>query len=314
MGETGRPNMTSYFVDELKAGVERRDTPCAVGIDPLWERFSPALLRELGWGVSGPASAEEGAHGLERFGALVVEAVHDLVPAVKFQMAYYEVYGSLGIRALEANAAAAREAGLLVILDGKRGDIGATSEAYARAYLSRSPLSPLQGDALTLAPYLGTDSVDPFIEVARVTGRGLFVCAKTSNPGGALVQDVAQDGRTVYERVAAYVDEAGAAVMGECGYSNVGIVVGVSAAEPARALRERFPRLLFLMPGLGAQGGDAEILRQVVDAEGFGALVPASRSVLYPHLFGHTTEDPQTAVRTACQALIAETAAALRAA
>lgn len=304
--------MTSYFVDELKAGVELRGTPCAVGIDPLWERFSPALLGDLGWGETGPGSAEEGADGLERFGALVIDAVHDLVPAVKFQMAYYEVYGSYGIRALERNVAAAREAGLLVILDGKRGDIGATSEAYARAYLSGAPTSPLYADALTLAPYLGTDSVDPFIEVARKSGRGLFVCAKTSNPGGALVQDVTQDGSTVYERVADYVDQAGASVLGECGYSNVGIVVGVTAAAPARALRERFPRLLFLMPGLGAQGGDAEILRQVVDPEGFGALVPASRSVLYPHLFGSTASDPKTAVRTACQALIQETAEALR--
>lgn len=304
--------MTSYFIDELKAGVERCGTPCAVGIDPLWERFSPTLLADLGWGERGPESAEDGADGIERFGDLVIGAVHDLVPAVKFQMAYYELYGWRGMRALEANVAAARAAGLLAILDGKRGDIGATSEAYARAYLSGSPLSPLQGDALTLAPYLGTDSIDPFIAVARETGRGLFVCAKTSNRGGALVQDVSADGRTVYERVAAYVDEAGAAVMGECGYSNVGIVVGVTAAEPARALRERFPRLLFLMPGLGAQGGDAEILRQVVDSGGFGALVPASRSVLYPHLFGSTTKDPRTAIREACQALIHETAAALR--
>lgn len=303
--------MTSLFVDELKAGVERLGTPCAVGIDPLWERFSPALLEDLGWGEAGPGSAEEGADGLERFGALVIGAVHDLVPAVKFQMAYYEVYGSYGVRALERNVAAAREAGLLVVLDGKRGDIGATSEAYARAYLSGSPASPLQADALTLAPYLGTDSVDPFIEVARPTGRGLFVCAKTSNPGGSLVQDVRQDGRTVYQRVAEYVDRAGAAVMGACGYSNVGIVVGVTAAAPARALRERFPRLLFLMPGLGAQGGDAEILRRVVDREGFGALVPASRSVLYPHLFGATASDPGTAIRTACEALVQETAKAL---
>lgn len=303
--------MTSTFVDELKAGMERRGTPCAVGIDPLWERFSPDLVRALGWGEGGPATAEQGAQGLARFGALVVEAVADLVPAVKFQMAYYEVYGSLGIRALEENVATAREAGLLVILDGKRGDIGATSEAYARAYLSGSPLSPLQADALTLAPYLGTDSVDPFIEVARRTGRGLFVCAKTSNPGGALVQDVSADGRPVYQRVAAYADEAGAAFLGACGYSNVGIVVGVTAAGPARALRESFPRLVFLMPGLGAQGGDAEILRQVVDRDGFGAVVPASRSVLYPHLYGPAAADPRTAIRTACQALIAETAAAL---
>lgn len=302
--------MGSTFVDELKAGVERRGTPCAVGIDPLWERFSPALLADLGWAEAGPGSAEEGGAGLARFGALVIDAVHDLVPAVKFQMAYYEVYGSHGIRALEENVAAARDAGLLVILDGKRGDIGATSEAYARAYLSGAPTSPLYADALTLAPYLGTDSVDPFIEVARTTGRGLFVCAKTSNRGGALVQDVTQDGKAVYERVAEYADRAGAAVMGECGYSNVGIVVGATAAPPARALRERFPRLLFLVPGLGAQGGDAEILRQVVDREGFGALVPASRSVLYPHLFGDSAEDPKTAIRTACQALIQETAAA----
>lgn len=303
--------MTGTFVDELKERVERRGTPCAVGIDPLWERFAPALLRELEWGERGPESAEEGADGLELFGALVIEAVHDLVPAVKLQMAYYEVYGSYGIRALEANVAAARDAGLLVILDGKRGDIGATSEAYARAYLSGSPTSPLQADALTLVPYLGTDSVDPFVQVARRTGRGVFVCAKTSNPGGSLVQDVTQDGRTVYERVARYVDEAGATAMGQCGYSNVGLVVGVTAPAPARALRERFPRLLFLMPGLGAQGGDAEILRQVVDPEGFGALVPASRSVTYPHLFGAAAEDPKTAIRTACQALIKATAAAL---
>ncbi len=300
--------MTRHFVDQLAAGFEARGTPCAVGIDPLWERFSPALRRDLG---EAPESALEAAAGFERFGALVIDAVADLVAAVKFQIAYYEVYGSAGLAALERSIAAARQAGLLVIVDAKRGDIGATSEAYARAFLSGSPLSPLSGDALTLSPYLGSDSIEPFVEVARATGRGLFVCAKTSNPGGSLVQDVAQDGRTVYERVARFVAEAGADLVGDCGYSNLGIVVGATAAAPARALRRLVPGTIFLMPGLGAQKGDAAILREVVDEAGLGAVVAASRSVTYPHLFGAADSDPKTAIRTACRELIAQVDAAL---
>lgn len=300
--------MTTDFADQLAAGIEARGTPCAVGIDPLWERFSPALKRELG---EVPESAGQAADGLERFGALVIDAIADLVPAVKFQIAYYEIYGSAGLAALERSIAAARRAGLLVIVDGKRGDIGATSQAYARAYLGGSPLSPLGGDALTLSPYLGTDSIEPFVEVCRTTRRGLFVCAKTSNPGGALVQDVAQDGRTVYERVARFVAKAGADLVGACGYSSVGIVVGATAPGPARALRRLVPKTPFLMPGLGAQKGDAAVLREVVDEGGLGAVVAASRSVTFPHLFGDAPADAKTAIRAACRAFIGQVAAAL---
>ncbi len=300
--------MTTDFIDRLAEGIQARGTPCAVGIDPLWERFSPALRRELGEAPESPAQA--GA-GLERFGALVIDAVADLVAAVKFQIAYYEVYGSAGLAALERSIAAARAAGLLVIVDAKRGDIGATSEAYARAFLSGSALSPLGGDALTLSPYLGSDSIEPFVELCRTTRRGLFVCAKTSNPGGALVQDVTQDGRTVYERVAAFVAEAGSGLVGACGYSNLGIVVGATAAGPARALRRLVPGTVFLMPGLGAQKGDAAILREVVDEAGLGAVVAASRSVTFPHLVGEAPDDPRTAIRAACRAFIEQVAAAL---
>ena len=301
--------MSASFVDRLAEGMQAKGAPCAVGIDPLWERFSPALRREVG---ESPEDAAQAAAGLERFGALVVDAVADLVAAVKFQIAYYEIYGSAGLAALERSIAAASAAGLLVIVDAKRGDIGATSQAYARAFLSGSPLSPLGGDALTLSPYLGSDSIEPFAALCRETGRGLFVCAKTSNPGGALVQDVTQDGRTVYERVAGFVAEAGEELMGTCGYSNLGIVVGATAAGPARALRRQVPKTVFLMPGLGAQKGDAAILREIVDGEGLGAVVAASRSVTFPHLFGDAPGDPKTAIRAACRAFIEQVAQALR--
>ena len=188
--------MTS-FADRLCAAIADKDAPCVVGLDPVLEYVPDEFLRDCG--LSRAGDLEEQARILEAYCLLTLEAVHDLVPAVKPQMAYFELYGSYGMRALERCIETAHAMGLLVLLDGKRGDIGSTSRAYADAYLARMPSRPWEVDCLTLNPYLGADSLEPFVDVALQHDKGLFVCVRTSNPGADITQlQQTADGRLLY--------------------------------------------------------------------------------------------------------------------
>jgi orotidine-5'-phosphate decarboxylase len=235
--------------------------PLCVGIDP-----HPGLLDA--WELPRDAA------GVERFGRTVVEALADRVAVLKPQSAFFERYGSRGIAALERTIAAARAAGALVIADVKRGDIGSTVEGYAAAYLD--PAAPLCCDAMTASPYLGIDSLAPLVATAHEHGNGVFVLALTSNPEGAQVQRaLTADGRTVAQSV---LDAVGELNAGYAPYGSVGVVVGATLGETGHDLsRLNGP---FLAPGLGAQGGTAQSLRQVFGA-GAGAVLPSvSREVL----------------------------------
>jgi orotidine-5'-phosphate decarboxylase len=191
------------------------------------------------------------------------------------------------MRALERCIETAREMGLLVLLDGKRGDIGSTSRAYAEAYLARTPKRAFEVDCLTLNPYLGADSLAPFVDVALANDKGLFVCVRTSNPGADATQLVeARDGRFVYEVVADLVRDFDAPSIGERGFGSIGAVVGATQPEAAARLRARLPHTLFLVPGYGAQGGSLDAVRACFDADGQGALVNSSRAVMFPARFG----------------------------
>jgi len=210
------------------------------------------------------------------------------VPAVKLQSAFYELLGVPGLRALLETVRAARAAGLLVILDAKRGDIASTAAAYAEALLGeldwRGQARPAIGaDAATVSPYLGGDSLEPWVDVCRRHGKGIFVLARTSNPGSADLQSLGlAGGGTVDERVASMVDRLGEGQVGAAGYSSVGAVVGATFPADAARLRRLMPRAIFLLPGYGAQGGGAEGLAACFDRDGLGALVSASRSITYP--------------------------------
>ncbi len=258
------------FADRLNEAVAGKNSRLVVGIDP-----NPELLP--------PAAEGKSIHErVDYFGRRIIEAVCEEAAAVKFQSAFYELLGSSGVTTLEKHLAYAGDIGLLTILDAKRGDIGHTAGAYAAAYLG--PDAPFAADALTVSPYLGKDSIGPFVETAKEAGRGLFVLVKTSNPGSKDFQDlITTDGKTLYLKVAEVVAELGKADLGDCGYSSVGAVCGATYPELLAELRDAMPAQIFLIPGVGAQGGSVESLGPAFDDQGFGALVVAARSIIYAY-------------------------------
>ena len=294
-----------HFADRVCAAVDATGSPVVVGLDPRPESLPPHLLaacrEEFGDTVQAIGEA------FWRFNRGIIDAARDVVPAVKPQLAFYERYGIAGLQAYARTAAYAREAGLLVIADGKRNDIGATASAYAEAYLGASPApGDFDADALTVNPFLGRDGVQPFIDQADLNGRGVFVLVRTSNPSAADVQDLQVDGRPLYERIGELVESWGEKSRGRNGYSCVGAVVGATWPEQAARLRDLMPYTLFLVPGYGAQGAGAADVARCFDAHGHGALVNASRSIIYawrsaPYAERYAEADYGAAAREAAQ-------------
>jgi orotidine-5'-phosphate decarboxylase len=246
------------FSDRLAEAVERRRSQLVVGLDPVLARLPAAVDGDV-----------------EAFCFGIVDAVAGHAVAVKPQSAFFEALGHEGVRSFERVCAYARASGLLVIADVKRGDIGSTARAYAEAYI---PLA----DAVTVNPYLGRDSLEPFAEVCLREAAGLFCLVKTSNPGGADVQDLRlEDGRLLWHRVAELVRELGEQLVGEGGMSSVGAVLGATFPSDVAEARRLLPQTPFLLPGVGAQGGRLEDLRAAFAAGPASALVSASRSVIY---------------------------------
>jgi orotidine-5'-phosphate decarboxylase len=216
----------------------------------------------------------------------VLVAVADLVPAVKPQLAFFEQYGVAGFQAFENTIRAAKQRGLLVIADGKRNDISSTAEAYANAYLGAAGAdcdAVFDCDALTVTPYLGRDSLVPFVEACKKHRKGLFVVLKTSNPGSKDFEDqpLEATGRPLYEKIAGVLNELGDGLVGESGYSSVGAVIGATFPEEGRRLRSLMPSALILVPGYGAQGGSAKAAAECFNDDGLGAIVNSSRGITY---------------------------------
>jgi len=249
-----------------------------VGLDPRVDRL-PEELRPATPSVKGTA------HAVMAFNRAVVDAVADLVVGVKVQVAFYEQLGCAGMNAYASTIRYAREKGMIVIGDAKRNDIASTAAAYAAAHLGTpdgaDEVDDFLVDAVTVNPYLGSDGVRPFVEAAAANGRGLFVLVKTSNPSSCEVQDLDCDGATVYERVAELVAEWGSEHRGHSGYSLVGAVCGATFPEELGRLRELMPCAPLLVPGFGAQGADVDDIIGAFDTEGLGAVVNASRGVIY---------------------------------
>lgn len=283
------------FGDRLADAVERSASTLCVGLDPRIEFLPPAVITGLKPGSSGRA------RGFERFCMQVIDAVSDEAVAVKPQVACFEALGGYGLTALERVCAHARAAGLLVVADAKRGDIGSTSSAYAQAWLQGRDGQPPCADALTVNPYLGGDALEPFLRACG-DGAGLFVLARTSNPGGADVQQLElAAGGTVWEHIAGLIDEWGRPYVGGSGLSAVGAVVGATHPEAVARARELMPSAPFLLPGVGAQGGRAEDLAPAFANHPAGGLVVAARSVIYA--WRERGGDWQQAVRTAAAEL-----------
>jgi orotidine-5'-phosphate decarboxylase len=269
-----------------------------LGLDPDPSRLWPdAIRRAASAPAAAPASAGAGAgdpavraaRAVAAHCALAIEATADECVAVKLQVACFERLGAAGWSVLAETVALAHDHGLLVIADAKRGDVDVTAVAYAQAFLGETPspygsIPGLGADAMTVNPLLGRDSLEPFVTTARDHGRGLFVLVRTSNPGAADVQERAlADGSAVSEHLAELVVEIGAGGIGSSGLSDVGAVVGATAPERLAALRERMPHAVFLLPGVGAQGGSVDQLAPAFACGAAGGLIAASRGIVAAH-------------------------------
>lgn len=271
--------MLSNFSVSLAEKIRERRTPVLVGLDPRFASLPPAFTTERN-----AADFQAVADAYREFCCGVIDVVSALVAAVKPQAAFFEEAGPAGMQALGEVIHYARRAGLLVILDGKRNDIGTTATAYARAYLGAPPLSPWGADALTVSPYLGGDSLAPFVEVAAERNAGVFILVKTSNPGGGLFQDLVVENGRVYEHVADYVEElAKQTATSQVELGIVGAVVGATYPQQLAELRQRMRHAWFLVPGFGAQGGAAKDVSAAFTADGLGAIINNSRGIIFAH-------------------------------
>ena len=288
--------MKTHFADRLLEAVQQKQVPACVGLDPLVERFPAKLLREHHIATTEDGHIEPGTPGekitaaLGHFGREVLRTIAPLVPVVKINIAFFERYYADGIRVYGELVRCAHELGLLVIGDVKRADIGHSATQYAHAHLGEIPpwvgTGILNPDAVTVNPYFGFDAIRPFVEVGMGSGRGLFVLVQTSNESAPEIQDLAlADGSTVSEHVARRVHawSAEGDRLGVCGYRLIGAVVSPRDAASTARLRALMPHAVFLVPGFGAQGRTVEDVAPCFKPDGTGALVTASRSVIYAH-------------------------------
>ena len=276
--DTGTAVSTAVFADRLAEAVARKRSQLVVGLDPRLELL-PVELR--GEAVLGRAEA---ASACTRFCCGVIDAVGPYVVGVKPQLAFFEALGAEGAQAFEEVCEFAREAGLLVIADGKRGDIASTSRAYAAAYLEpRDGGRPPLADALTVNPYVGEDALEPFFAASRRHGAGVFCLVKTSNPAGKLQDLPLSDERPLWQHVARLVGDWGEALVGECGLSSVGTIVGATHPREVGETRRIAPKAVMLLPGIGVQGGTPADVARAFTSGPASALVAVSRSLTYAY-------------------------------
>ena len=272
------------MIRNLIEQITKKEAPIVVGLDPMLG-FIPEQITKQAFADFGE-TLEGAAQAVWEFNRAIVDAVHDLVPAVKPQVAMYEQFGLPGMEAFQKTVSYCQEKGLIVIGDVKRGDIGSTSAAYAAAHLGTvqvgsQTFAPFHEDFATVNPYLGSDGIEPFIKVCSEHGKGIFVLVKTSNPSSGEFQDRLIDGRPLYELVGEQVERWGEQCLEEgCGYTNVGAVVGATYPKMGEVLRALMPHTFILVPGYGAQGASGSDLKVFFDKDGLGAIVNSSRGII----------------------------------
>ena len=260
------------------------DNPTVAGLDPKLE-YVPTYIREKYEAQYGK-TLEAAAEALYEFNTGLIDALCDVVPAVKPQMAYYEMYGWQGVRTFDRTVKYAQEKGMYVITDGKRNDIGATMEAYATGHLGLTDvdgqsIAAFDADALTVNGYLGSDGIDPLLKVCAAQDKGIFVLVKTSNKSSGELQNLLlEGGESIYGRMGCMCDQWGKELPGKYGFTGVGAVVGATYPEQLTELRREHPSIFFLVPGYGAQGGGAQGLVGAFNQDGLGAVVNSSRAIM----------------------------------
>lgn len=270
------------MIQKLIEGIKRTKAPIVVGLDPMMS-YIPEHIQKKAFAEFGE-TLEGAAEAVWQYNKGIVDAVCDLVPAVKPQIAMYEQFGIEGLKAFEKTVTYCQEKGLVVIGDIKRGDIGSTSEAYAVGHLGKVQVgshsySGFHEDFVTVNPYLGSDGVKPFMKICKEEKKGLFILVKTSNPSSGEFQDRLVDGRPLYELVGEQVAAWGEELMGDT-YSYVGAVVGATYPEMGKTLRKIMPKSFILVPGYGAQGGKGADLVHFFNDDGLGAIVNSSRGII----------------------------------
>ncbi len=302
--------------DRLCEAILEKENPTVAGLDPKLA-FVPNFIKEASFQKYGQ-TLEGAADALLTFNKGLIDALYDIVPAVKPQCAYYEMYGWQGVKALHDTIAYAKEKGLFVITDGKRNDIGTTMEAYAAAHLGEvsveeSVFAPFDGDALTVNGYLGSDGINPLLPICKEKDKGIFVLVKTSNPSSGELQDQMIADNTVYRTMGDMCEQWGEDTRGAHGYSAVGAVVGATYPAQLGELRQALPHTMFLVPGYGAQGGGAKDVVPAFDKRGLGASINSSRAIMCAYKKGEwKEEDYAAAARAEAIRMRDEIAAALK--
>ncbi|HEY9060419.1 MAG TPA: orotidine-5'-phosphate decarboxylase [Pseudobacteroides sp.] len=273
------------FIDLLIDSIKEKDNPTVVGLDPKMD-FIPQFIKQKAFKEHG-VNLKGASQAIIEFNKGLIDALYDIVPAVKPQLAYYEMYGIEGLVAFNETVKYAKEKGMIVIADGKRNDIGSTAESYSAGFLGKTIISEdvtqpiFDVDALTVNPYLGVDGIKPFMDDCKKYNKGIFVLVKTSNKSSGQLQDILTDkGKSIYEIVAELVEDWGKSLRGKYGYSSVGAVVGATYPNQAKILRKAMKHAYILVPGYGAQGGTARDVAHSFNGDGLGAIVNASRSIM----------------------------------
>lgn len=270
-------------LDRLIEKITEKQNPTVAGLDPKLD-FVPQYLKDRAFSKYGE-TLKGAAKALWWFNKGLIDALWDVIPAIKPQAAYYEMYGYAGMKTLYKTQEYAKNKGLFVITDAKRNDIGTTMEAYAAAHLGEVAVGtkkyePFISDALTVNGYLGGDCIKPLMGVCKEYDKGMFILVKTSNPSSGEIQDLKTGERTIYEVMGDMCEEWGKELIGKYGYSAIGAVVGATYPEQLSVLRKRLPHTFFLIPGYGAQGGSAKDIASAFDASGLGGIVNSSRAIM----------------------------------
>ena len=275
------------FADQLIDEMKRKKSRVVVGLDPVREHAPESLQKTaMHYGSLGKSIIRNNSQwGVREFCEKIIESTSDVAVAYKVQVAFFEKFGSMGLQVLERLLCEHRSK--IFIIDGKRGDIGHTSQAYAEAffYEEENDIAPLLCDAVTLNPYMGRDVVEPFFPYLK-KDKGIFVLAKTSNPSSVDIQDIDINGITVAEHTARKISEWGSDFIGEHGYSSVGMVVGATFPEAAQKVRKAAPKAMILVPGIGVQGGKAKDAAAFCNEDGQGAVFSFSRSIIFAYKYG----------------------------
>lgn len=268
------------IIDTLIEKIKETGNPTVMGLDPRYEMLPKCVTDKY------PLNLEGVAQAIVEYNKALIDATYDIIPAVKPQIAFYEMFGIPGMQAFKETCEYAKQKGMIVIADIKRGDIGSTAQGYSNAYLGRTKIGDIEQsiydiDFVTVNPYMGTDCVKPFIDDCKKYNKGLFILVKTSNPSSGELQDEKlENGEEVYTRIAKLVEKWGKDLRGEYNYSSISAVVGATYPEQLKQIRQIAPHTYFLIPGYGAQGGTAKDIAYGFDKNGLGGIVNASRSLM----------------------------------